>query len=347
MNFVDRAEKRGGLAQRVFLLIAVAIAGLLILGFFWATATPGEPYDGPAASPHDMALPGRLERHVRELSEGPRNLENQASIRRTLGYLEDELRKQGFDPRRQEVLSPADNLIVSIAAREPDAKVLIIGAHYDTAGASPGADDNASGVATLLELAARLKDLNGQSDVALELVFYANEEPPHFKTSAMGSFVHATSIRNPDKVLGMISLESLGYYSDQPGSQNYPFPLSLRYPDTGNFVAFVGDTSARSFLRASIAEFRKVAKIPAVGGTAPSLVQGIDWSDHWAYSRVGIPAFMVTDTAAFRNPHYHREGDTADTLDFRRMALVVEAMETVIRLSGTEPASENNEFTPP
>ena len=332
MSFVDRAEKRGGVARRVFLLIAVGIVAFLIAGFFWATATPGASYGGPPASPEDPTLAARLKQHVTALSDGPRNLQSQASMRRTLAYLEGELRKQGYEPRRQEVVSPADNVIVTISARTADAPVLIVGAHYDTAGVSPGADDNASGIAALLELASRLKQLEGRSNLALELVFYANEEPPHFKTNAMGSFVHAASIEDVDQVVGMISLESLGYYSDEKNTQNYPFPLSLRYPDTGNFIAFVGNTSSRSFLRKAIDEFREIAKIPSVGGTAPSIVQGIDWSDHWAYSERGIPAFMVTDTAAFRNPNYHREGDTADTLDYRRMSLVVEALEAVILL---------------
>ena len=312
------------------MLVVTGILVFLIAGFFWATATPGDPYDGPTASPEDAALAGRLERHVAALSEGPRNLQNLASVRTTLAYLDSELRGQGFEPRRQEVVSPAENLIVTIGARSTDAPVLIIGAHYDTAGASPGADDNASGVAALLELAAGLKEFEGRMDLTVELVFFANEEPPHFKTKAMGSFVHSASIDPAQRVVGMISLESLGYYSDEPGSQNYPFPLSLRYPDTGNFVAFVGDTSSRSFLREIIGEFRKVAKIPSAGGTAPSIVQGIDWSDHWAYSHVGIPAFMVTDTAVFRNPNYHRKSDTHDTLDYRRLALVVEALEKVV-----------------
>ena len=129
------------------MLVVTGILVFLIAGFFWATATPGDPYDGPAASPEDGALAGRLERHVAALSERPRNLQNLASVRTALAYLDSELRGQGFEPRRQEVVSPAENLIVTIGARSTDAPVLIIGAHYDTAGASPGADDNASGVA--------------------------------------------------------------------------------------------------------------------------------------------------------------------------------------------------------
>ena len=132
-------------------------------------------------------------------------------------------------------------------------------------------------------------------------------------------------------VTGMISLETMGYFSDKEDSQNYPFPLSLRYPSTGNFIAFVGDTSSRDFLRQVIGEFRQEARIPSVGGTAPSIIRGIDWSDHWSYSQVGIPAFMVTDTAPFRNPNYHRDSDLPETLDYDRLALVVEGLERTIR----------------
>lgn len=129
----------------------------------------------------------------------------------------------------------------------------------------------------------------------------------------------------------------MGYFSDEPGSQNYPFPLSLRYPSTGNFIAFAGDTSSRDFLRDMIAQFRTSARVPSVGGTAPFIIQEIDWSDHWSYSRVGIPAFMVTDTAPFRNPNYHRRSDTPDTLDYTRLALVVEALDKSVRYYATAP----------
>ena len=235
----------------------------------------------------------------------------------------------GHTVERQAVLAPAENLIVTIPAPRAEAPILIIGAHYDTVSVSPGADDNASGVAALLEIARRLAGRSG-GELEIRLVFYANEEPPYFKTGAMGSHVHAMSLDQPERVIGMISLETMGYFSDEPGSQNYPFPLSLRYPATGNFIAFVGDTSARDFLREMVGDFRKNARIPSVGGTAPSIVQGIDWSDHWAYSQAGIPAFMVTDTAPFRNPNYHRKSDTPDTLDYERLALVVEGLWQVI-----------------
>ena len=194
MNFVEHSERRGGVARRVFLLVGFGIVTALVVGFLWATATPGSSYEGAARQPSDSALASRLETHVRTLAAGPRNLQRLASVQHTIGYLTTELRSYGYDPELQEVVSPADNVIVRIPAAQPDAPILIIGAHYDTAGSSPGADDNASGVAALLELARALKANSGTSPIELELVFYANEEPPHFKTNAMGSHVHAHSV---------------------------------------------------------------------------------------------------------------------------------------------------------
>ncbi|WP_172970204.1 M20/M25/M40 family metallo-hydrolase [Erythrobacter sp. THAF29] len=298
-------------------------------GFFWATSTPGQSYEGAITAPDDVGMPARLEADVRNLSEQPRNLDHSSSIISSLAYLSGALEEMGYAVERQEVLAPAENLIVTIPSAAPNSPILIIGAHYDTVQVSPGADDNASGVAALLEIARRLKK-RGSGPTEVQLVFYANEEPPYFQTGAMGSHVHAMSLLEPDRVAGMISLETMGYFSNKPGSQNYPFPLSVRYPSTGNFIAFVGDTSSRDFLRETIGQFRKNARIPSVGGTAPSIIQGIDWSDHWAYSRLGIPAFMVTDTAVFRNPNYHRISDTPETLDYARLALVVEGLEATI-----------------
>ena len=331
MNFAEKSERRGRIFFRGLGLTVLAFLLFLVAGFFWATATPGNSYSGPITPPDDAELPARLEGHVRSLSATPRNLERATTVLATLTYLAQALEEWGYEAERQDVLAPAENLIVTIPANTDDAPILIIGAHYDTVPGSPGADDNASGVAALLELARSFQSLRGQSPIEVQMVFYANEEPPYFKTRAMGSYTHAQSIADPDRVIGMISLETMGYFSDEEGSQNYPFPLSIRYPQTGNFIAFVGDTSSRSFLRDTIEEFRRHARIPSLGGTVPSLVQGVDWSDHWGYSQRGIPAFMVTDTAPFRNPHYHRQTDTPETLDYDRLTLVVEGLDKALR----------------
>jgi len=131
--------------------------------------------------------------------------------------------------------------------------------------------------------------------------------------------------------MGMMSLETIGYYSSAKGSQHYPPPLSFLYPDTGDFIAFVGLTSSRGFVRRTVRSFRALAPFPSAGGTAPSAVQGIDWSDHWSFEQVGVPALMVTDTAPFRYPHYHSPADTPDKLDYERLARVVSGLDGVIR----------------
>ncbi len=330
MSYLEESEKNAERVRRLVLLAFLSFFIALVGGFIWSTATPGDSYDGPPVDPRDPELVSKLQGHVGVLAAGPRNLEQPTTIIEAVSYLTGELQSFGYSVKRQEVIAPADNLIVEIGAAEPDAPILIVGAHYDTAGASPGADDNASGVAALLELARALKPYDGRSAVQLILVFYANEEPPYFKTSAMGSLIHARSLQDPERVMGMIALESMGYFSDEPNSQKYPFPLSIRYPSTGDFIAFVGTTSARDFLREVIGEFREHARIPSIGGTAPSIIQGVDFSDHWGYDLVGVPAFMVTDTAPFRNPNYHRASDTPETLDYRRLALVVEALEAML-----------------
>jgi Zn-dependent M28 family amino/carboxypeptidase len=204
---------------------------------------------------------------------------------------------------------------------------IVIGAHYDHLGEggnrsslSPddkgihnGADDNASGVAVLIELARLVRS-------GVRFVAFANEEAPYFLGPEMGSFVYARE--RGAKVRAMFSLEMLGYYSDVPGSQNYPAPLSMFYPDRGDFIAFVGDLGARSLVRRSIGSFRKHAKFPSEGLAAPSFIPGIAWSDHWSFRKHGYPAVMITDTAFYRYPHYHRASDTPDKLDYERMARV-------------------------
>lgn len=314
--------------------MAAALLSLLLLpvgAFLWATDTPGTSFAQEPATPKDADLPRRLEAHVTTLAAGPRYLGKLSSVRTTLDHLSAEVEALGYEVERQEVLAPAQNLIFRLSADRSDAPLLIIGAHWDTFSAMPGADDNASGVASLLELARTLKPMEGNIATEIEFVLFANEEPPYFKTNAMGSLIHARSLPADREIVGMMSLETMGYYIDEPGSQKYPFPLSLRYPDTGNFIAFVGDLSSRDFLRSTIGHFRENARIPSVGGTAPSFVQGIDWSDHWSYSQQGIAAFMVTDTAPFRNPNYHQPTDTPDTLDFERLALVVEGLDATVR----------------
>lgn len=189
----------------------------------------------------------------------------------------------------------------------------------------------------MLELARVLRPLSGRSRLRIRLVLFVNEEPPFFKTEAMGSLVYARALKaSGEPVVGMISLETLGFYSDVPGSQHYPAPLGSLYPSTGNFVAFVGTTGSRAWVRRWVGAFRAAAPFPSVGGTAPGLVQGIDWSDHWSFGQVGISALMVTDTAPFRYPWYHDAQDRPDRVDYERLARVVSGLARIVGRWGAD-----------
>jgi hypothetical protein len=205
-----------------------------------------------------------------------------------------------------------------------DAPILVVGAHYDVCGEQPGADDNASAVAALLELARLLGQHNPEVNYRIELALWPLEEPPNFRTEDMGSAVHASSLaRRKADVRGMICLEMLGYFSDKPGSQSYPAPgMGLLYPSRGNFISVVGNGSSWMFTRRVKARMAGATKLPVTSINAPALVPGVDFSDHLNFWKHGWNAVMITDTAFFRNPNYHLVSDTPDTLDYERMAQV-------------------------
>ncbi len=210
-----------------------------------------------------------------------------------------------------------------LARRRQD--ILVVGAHYDTVSTTPGADDNASGIAALLEIARIL------ARFSLKNVVYAAfcmEEPPVFRTKKMGSYRYAKYLSQIGQGLkGMICLEMVGYFTDRPGSQKYPFPLMNRiYPDKGNFIAMVGNLKSRNFTFEFKELFQKHTTVPVESLNAPAIMIGIDFSDHWAFQKLGYQALMVTDTAFYRNPNYHRPSDTPATLDYKKAALVVDGL---------------------
>ena len=221
------------------------------------------------------------------------------------------------------------NLEVELDGASPD--VVLIGAHYDSVFGSPGANDNGSGVAALLALASRFAGTHNSKTV--RFVAFVNEEPFYFQSAGMGSFVYAGRCRERrDEISAMISLETIGYFSNRTGSQRYPVPgLGLLYPRTGNFIGFVGNVPSRALLRAAIGEFRRKARIPSEGAALPAMVPGVGWSDQWSFWHYGYPGIMVTDTAPFRYPHYHADSDTPDKLDYDSMTRVVAGMEKVIQ----------------
>jgi Zn-dependent M28 family amino/carboxypeptidase len=208
--------------------------------------------------------------------------------------------------------------------------VLIVGAHYDTAGGLPGANDNGSGVTATLELARLFA--TWPQPVTIRWLFFANEEPPWFQTPEMGSYVYAKRCRErKEDILAMLSLETIGYYCDEPGCQQYPAGFAPVFPDRGDFLGFVANLRSAPVLRRAVAAFRAATTLPAEGAAAPAEIPGVAWSDHWSFWEFGYPALMVTDTAPFRYPWYHTAHDTPEKLDYERLARAVTGLEAVIR----------------
>lgn len=279
-----------------------------------------------------------MEKDVRYLSETlyPRSFDQIDHLTAAAKYIQETFKHSGALVSQQAVPvvgGPYTNIIARYGPQQ--GPLIVIGAHYDAAVAvegdhshwTPGADDNASGVAGLLELA-RLLGQQAPS-VGVELVAYASEEPPFFRSDEMGSAVHATSLTRPVKL--MVALEMIGYYDDSPDSQRYPVTgLSWLYPTQGNFIAVVGRMQDISAVRQVKAGLLSAKELPVYSINAPAFIPGIDFSDHLNYWQQGIPAVMVTDTAFYRNKEYHQQGDTADRLDYQKMAWVVEGVNSLL-----------------
>jgi Zn-dependent M28 family amino/carboxypeptidase len=331
------------IALGAMLALMLALAALLAL-----VVQPGitpQPSHSPTVDAE------RLHAHVKHLSVDlyPRSFDQRDQLERAMDYVAREFTASGARVELQAVTAEGETYRNVIARFGPtaaaDVQLLVIGAHVDSHGDTatgaqfpkghalsthtPGADDNASGVAGLIELAHLLGKQPPLRPV--ELVAYTLEEPPHFRTEHMGSAWHARSLRAAGRdVRLMVSLEMIGYFRDAPRSQRFPVPgLDRLYPDRGNFIALVSRISASGDLGAT-----RRAKALMAGATdlavhsinAPPLLQGIDFSDHLSYWAQGYPALMVTDTAFFRNSNYHQAGDTHETLDYVRMAKVVQGV---------------------
>ena len=294
------------------------------------TAMPGTPHAAqlPALTDGQRALASQLRRHVETLAGAERNTDLETPAR----YIAAAFAAHGLNPEHQSFPS-GGRTVSNVQVSPPGNSLIVVGAHYDTVPGSPGADDNASGVAALIELAGLL----GNEGLSIRFVAFANEELPYFMGPEMGSWVSARRSRERGEPLrAMLSLEMLGCYRDAPRSQRYPAPLNLIYPDRGNFIAFVGDIAARALVRKTIGSFRRNAAFPSEGVAAPSFVPGVMRSDHASFRDQGFPAIMVTDTAFNRNPHYHQASDTPETLDYERLARVTLGLAAVLRELATE-----------
>jgi hypothetical protein len=321
----------------ILVVLAVAAAGYGALHYM--TSVPGKPHRGPLPpiTSEETELAQSLKRHIATIAANEHNVAHYDDLEKVARYIEATLASMGYAVGRQEFFAdgkPVRNIDVTIesAGRSADPEVIVVGAHYDSVFGSPGANDNGSGVAAVIELARLLRDLDGVGAKRIRLVLFVNEEPPYFMTEAMGSLHYGRALaRRNERVVAMYSLETIGFYSTEPGSQVYPAPFGLMFPDRGDFIAFVGMMGSRALVRETMRSFRSHTSFPTIGGVAPGFVPGIAWSDHWAFVEQGFQAVMITDTAPFRYPHYHRPSDTPDKVDTEKVARVVKGMERVIR----------------
>jgi len=280
------------------------------------------------------SLRERLQYHVEVLAAeiGERHVWRPRALAAAAHYIEEALSASGREVRQQryEVEGVVcANLEVELLGQERPTEIVLVGAHYDTVEGSPGADDNASGVAAMLEIAWLLRDQ--QLGCTVRCAAFVNEEPPFFRSRAMGSAVYARAARaRGDNIKLMLSLEMVGYFSGGPRSQRYPPLLRFFYPDRGNFIGFVSNWRSRFVLAKVHDSFRSQCAFPSERLASPAIVPGISWSDQRSFWRMGYPALMVTDTAFYRNPHYHRPTDTPDTLDFDSMASVAAGLARAI-----------------
>jgi len=329
------------MARRMSLLAILILLALVAAGYgalHYMTAVPGTSYLGapPPLTAEEAVLAALLERHVATIAAREHNVVHYDELEKVARYIEATLASAGYAVGRQEFVAdgkPVRNIDATIEpAGKSDPEVIVVGAHYDSVRGSPGANDNGSGAAAVLELARLLRDLDGTSGKRIRFVLFVNEEPPYFRTEAMGSLNYARALaQRRERVVAMYSLETIGFYSSEPGSQAYPAPFGLIFPDRGDFVAFVGLLRSRPLLRETIRSFRSHTSFPSIGGVAPGFVPGIAWSDHWAFAEQGFQAVMITDTAPFRYPHYHRASDTPDKVDTENLARLVKGIERVIR----------------
>ena len=284
-------------------------------------------------------LEKKLEEHVWMLAEtiGERHFQNPGSLDRSATYIHDRFLQAGLQPRFHEYDEGTyRNVIADINSGSHAGRMILIGAHYDSVWMSPGADDNASGVAVLLELAGLLSGI--EPGTTLRFVAFTNEEQPFAGSGTMGSMVYLQQYHpHADDIKAMYSLEMLGFYSDEPGSQVYPPPLKWIYPDTASFIAMVANLPSGRLLQRSLAAFRQQDNFPAQGLVmSEKLVPDIRRSDHAGFWDAGIPAIMITDTAFYRNNRYHTVGDLPHTLEYRSMAKLTSGLACMLDALASE-----------
>jgi hypothetical protein len=314
-------RKNAPLAVKLARFAVVIFAVLLVL--FSITTQPTCVTAPPS---NESVDPARLNAHVARLASdfAPRDYKRLWNLNKCADYIKSEFSLSGGAVSEQtyEIGGNVYRNIIVMFGPETNSRI-VVGAHYDGCGDTPGADDNASGVAGLIELA----HLLGRTELKqqIELVAYTLGEPPFFRTANMGSARHARRLReNGVGLEGMLCLEMIGYYSDEPNSQRFPsLLLRLFYPDTGNFIGIIGSYGDRALVKKTKTAMKGATDLPVYSMCASRSFPMIDFSDHLNYWNEGYTAAMITDTAYMRNLNYHSSRDLPETLDYDRMANVV------------------------
>lgn len=313
------------------ILIGVLLVAALLLTGIWVWIC--QPVWVRTETAARRADPQRMEQVVRTLSVdfSPRDYMHPENLLKTVDLIDSHFQQTGGTVSRQSFTGFGEPYVnVRCLLDGPGDRRLVIGAHYDSHADTPGADDNASGVAGLIELAYLLSGQALPCDV--ELVAYCLEEPPFFGSEEMGSYVHASRLMDQQvDVIGMLALEMIGYFQDEPGTQTYPLPFfHALYPSAGNFIAVIARPTERQMVEEVKRSLKRIEGLEVHSFLGPERMPGIDFSDHRNFWKFDIPAVMITDTAFYRNQAYHAEEDTWDRLDYSRMALVAEGTARVV-----------------
>ncbi|MBK1989634.1 M28 family peptidase [Sphaerospermopsis aphanizomenoides BCCUSP55] len=325
---------KSALIRLAVLFVIVLISGIwLWWTMFWM---PEKSYQGqlPPLNTAEITLQKLLQQDLQKLAGdiGIRNYSQYEKLNTAKDFLTTALTQAGYEVKQQEYQingkSYYNIAVEKQGTKKPD-EIIVVGGHYDSAFTSPGANDNATGAIATLELAKIFA--NKTTNRTIRFVEFTNEEPPFFWTENMGSLVYAKKLhQSGDKVVAMLSLETMGYFSEQPGSQQYPFPIGLLYPNHGNFISFIGNINSGDLVKKAISSFRRHVQFPSQGTALPSWIPGVGWSDQWSFWQQDYKGIMVTDTAPYRYQYYHTDADTLDKVDIEKLARVVNGLVTVI-----------------
>lgn len=324
-------------------LLNVALALVVVLVAFYGTAhylTQVPENDAlvplPPLSAAEQALIPRLKGHVETLTRGERNIAHYDQLENAAQYIEQQLAAYGYKPIRHEFTVGGKTVRnIEVVHERPQVAIdgtLVVGAHYDSAPGSPGAEENATGVAALLEFAREVAASAAIGTKRIRIFFFVNGARPYFKTNDMGSLRVAKELAaRGEKVTAMFSLDSLGYYSREPRSQNYPPLIGMLLPRTGDFVSAVGLLNARTIARRVSRLFPAYSPFPLLTAVGPSLIPTLEVSDNWAFARTGVPALVFTDTGPLRYPHFGLPTDTPDKIKYEDLARVTRGIIPILR----------------